>query len=92
MLHVLLVCQHVLGVLLQRNSVHQCHDYHVVSRVESHLIRERNSRVETNLASQGRRSFSAAAPPSSKSVKGSHGGVLVASPQLVATPGVGCEC
>ena len=58
--------------------MHQCDDYHVVSFAESLLIRERNLSVETFSASQGRRCLFASAPPSSKSVKGSHRGVLAA--------------
>ena len=64
MLHFLFVCQ--------------CHGNHVVSFAESHLTRERKSKVDRFLASQGRRFFFAAASTSSQSAKGSHGGVLVA--------------
>ena len=46
------------GVLLRRNSFCiNAMDYHVVSFAESHLIRERNSDVESLSARQGR-SFS----------------------------------
>ena len=62
------------------------HDYHVVSFAESHLIRERKSNVESFLAREERRLFLAAASPSSKSMKGSHGGVLVA-PRRSLQPG-----
>ena len=65
--------------LAEKFILHQCHDYHVVSFAELHLIRERNSNVESFSARQERRSFFAAASPSRKSVKGSHRGVLVVS-------------
>ena len=58
--------------------LHQCHDYHVVSFAESRVVRERNSSVESFSAPQERKFFFASASPSSKSVKGSHGCVLVA--------------
>ena len=58
--------------------MHQCHDCNVVSFAESHLIRQRNSDVESLFARQGRSFFFASVSPASKSVKGSHGGVLVA--------------
>ena len=66
------------GVFQRRNSF--CINIMTISlcHLESHLIRERNSSVEAFSPSQGRRFFFAAASPSSKSVKGSHGGVLVA--------------
>ena len=73
--------------LAEKFMVPQCHDYHAVSFVESHLVRERNSSVERFLASQERRAFFAAASPSSKSVKCSHG--AGSTPQLVATRGNG---
>ena len=66
------------GPLAEKFILHQCDDYHVVSFAELHLIRERNSSVEAFIASQERKFFFAATTPSSKSVKGSHGGVLVA--------------
>ena len=60
--------------LAQKFIVHQCRDCHVVSSAESHFIRERNSCVGFFETKGG--AFFAAASPSSKSVKGSHGGVL----------------
>ena len=76
-----------LGALAEKFILHQCHDYHVVSFAGWHLIRERNSSaVAFFSASQAGRFFFAAASPSSKSVKGSHGSVLVA-PRNSLQPG-----
>ena len=66
------------SALAEKLILHQCHDFHVVSFAESRLVRERNSSDESISAPQERKFFFASASPSSKSVKGSHGGVLVA--------------
>ena len=78
------------GALVEKFILGQCDDDHVVSFAESHLIRQRNPSVEAFFASQERRFFFAAASLSSKSVRGSHGGVLAALPSSLQL-GTGCK-
>ena len=58
--------------------LYQCHDYHVVPFAESRVLVNATRALFHSQLLRGEKFFFASASPSSKSVKGSHGCVLVA--------------